>query len=169
MSKNPLGRPRHWQTPEELWEDWEKYKKWADTQTTTRKKTVTVKRGGTSVTETVTEKVSTPVTYTLTRFCVFAGVGREAFTKTYKADPSFRHVVDAIDREIESDAREKFERGIINSRLAPLWMSKHGYSTQAKTATEHTMDNNLAEVLKTAAASLAPIEDDEDGGEDEEA
>lgn len=169
MAKNPLGaspgRPRKWKTPDEMLADWEKYKKWADSQTTTIKKTVTVRRNGQSETETVTEKKSTPVTYTLTRFCVFAGIGREAFTKTYKADPRFCHVVDTIDKEIEADAREKFERGLINSRLAPLWMSKHGYSTAAKTASDHTIINNLGELLRSAAGTITPVDDDE---EDEE-
>jgi hypothetical protein len=38
--------------------------------------------------------------------------------------------------ECEIDAREKFENGTIDSRLAGLWMSNYGYSTKTDATVE---------------------------------
>ena len=45
-------------------------------------------------------------------------------------NPKFESVIACMKEECEVDAREKFELGVIDSRLAGLWMSNYGYTTK---------------------------------------
>ena len=53
--------------------------------------------------------------------------------------------------ESEVDARHKFELGVIAPKLAPLWMSRHGYSTKTE-AVQDTVreDDPITRSLKEA-------------------
>ena len=70
------------------------------------------------------------VTYTIKGFAVFLGMTEQNFYSTYTKNPKFEYVIARIREECEVDAREKFELGMINPKLAGLWMSKYGYSTK---------------------------------------
>ena len=84
--------------------------------------------------EFVIKKLQRSVTYTIEGFCVWAGIARSNFYDTYSADSRFRDIVTRMKEECEVDARMKFELGAIDTRLAPLWMSRHGYSTKSESA-----------------------------------
>lgn len=162
MEKSKGGRPRTFKSPDELAESWEEYKKWADGQTVKRVTKRTVKSGSNPAeTITIKENKSAPVTYTKTAFCIFCGIGTRAFAQTYESDPEFSRIVEMIEDEIEQDARRKFEQGVISSKLAGLWMSKHGYSLKSDKTQEHKIDNNLLDTLKNAAGTITLVDDSE--------
>ena len=48
------------------------------------------------------------------------------------ADARFADTTTRMREECEVDARMKFELGVIDTKLAPLWMSRHGYSTKTE-------------------------------------
>jgi len=62
---------------------------------------------------------------------VFAGISRAAFYERYADNERYADIVTRMKEECEVDARKKFELGVIDSRLAGLWMSKHGYTTKS--------------------------------------
>jgi hypothetical protein len=84
----------------------------------------------------VTAVIPAPVTYTIKGFCKFIGMSEANFYITYDRNEKFKSVITRMKEECEVDAREKFENGTINSRLAGLWMSNYGYSTKAETNME---------------------------------
>ena len=84
----------------------------------------------------VSKKLEKAVTYTVLGFCRYIGLARQNFYKAYCDDPKYRDIVTRIREECEVDAREKFELGLIDPKLAPLWMSKYGYGAKAETGGE---------------------------------
>ena len=52
------------------------------------------------------------------------------FYTTYNKNPKFEYVIARIREECEVNTREKFELGMIPTKLAGLWMSKYGYTTK---------------------------------------
>jgi len=123
-----MGRPRTFKTAKALDNAWELYKYWCDHQTAlahefSQKNSCFVSR-----------ELTRRVTYTIEGFCVWAGLARQNFYATYSDDPQFRDIVTRMKEECEIDARMKFELGDIDPRLAPLWMSKYGYSAKNETS-----------------------------------
>jgi hypothetical protein len=58
--------------------------------------------------------------------------------------------------ECEVDIRMKFELGIIDSRLAPLWMSRYGYSAKTEPLPAGVQeDDPITKSLKEAASAVA--------------
>lgn len=157
-----MGRHKTF-TVEELQEKWEEFKKKCDNNTiknkvdTTKKvtegeKTVTAKQD-------LKQTVRSPITYTIEGFCVFLGISRQAFYSTYykkneenisEEDQEYVDIVEIMKEECEIDARAKFETGQINSRLAPLWMSKYGYSQKCESKVDASMDasDKLSSILE---------------------
>nr|DAP70660.1 MAG TPA: DNA-packaging protein [Bacteriophage sp.]DAQ35563.1 MAG TPA: DNA-packaging protein [Caudoviricetes sp.] len=56
-----------------------------------------------------------------------------AFYDLYNKDEKLELVIARMKQDCEIDAREKFENGTIDSRLAGLWMSHYGYTTKTDT------------------------------------
>lgn len=83
--------------------------------------------------EFVSKELRRSVTYTIEGFCVFVGISRQAFYKTYAENEKYVDIVTRMREECEIDARKKFELQVIPSQLAGLWMSKYGYSTKQDT------------------------------------
>lgn len=133
-----MGRRARFQTPDELSEEWEKYKKECDN------KLVLTHDFSSKNSEFVSKELKRSVTYTIEGFCVFAGISRQAFYKDYADKKRFVDIVTRMKEECEVDAREKFELQIIPSQLAGLWMSKYGYTTKLDTDV-----NGKVEVEKT--------------------
>lgn len=74
-------------------------------------------------------KFRRPITYTIEGFCVFAGLSRQAFYMDYANNDKYRNIVDRMREECEVDQRTKFEQGVINPKLAGMWMSRYeGYA-----------------------------------------
>ena len=113
---------------------WAEYKAWCDNQE------VLTHNFSSSNGMYVSEKLKRSITYTIEGFCVWLGIARSNFYETYEGDDRFRDIVTRVREECEVDARRKFELQIIPDRLAPLWMSKYGYSNK----TESTGDNGKA-------------------------
>ena len=154
-----MARPKKF-TVEELQQKWKEFKKKCDNNTinnkvdTTNKvtegeKTVTVKQDH-------KQSVRSPITYTIEGFCVFLGISRQAFYNTYykkdeenisEEDKEFVDIVELMREECEIDARAKFETGQINSRLAPLWMSKYGYSVKSESDVKASVEAKLEDLL----------------------
>lgn len=82
--------------------------------------------------EFVSDTITKSITYTIKGFAVFCGMTYQNFCATYGNDPKFDTVIARIKEECELDARAKFELGMIDSRLAGLWMSNYGYSTKTE-------------------------------------
>lgn len=123
-----MPRPRKFKTPKALAEAWEQYKAWCNDQE------VLTHDFSSKNSEFVSAKLKRSVTYTIEGFCVWAGIARSNFYETYAADERFRDIAARMREECEVDARMKFELGVIDTRLAPLWMSRHGYSTKMEAA-----------------------------------
>lgn len=138
-----MGRPRKFKTAKALSEAWEEYKAWCDSRE--------VLTHGFSAKNSafVSEKLKRKVTYTIEGFCVYIGLNRQAFYATYADNEKFCDIVTRMKEECEVDARMKFELGEIDTRLAPLWMSRHGYSTKTEAAApDQREDDPLTKSLK---------------------
>lgn len=119
-----MGRPRKFKSVKALEAAWEQYKAWCDDQK------VLTHDFSSKNSEFVSAELKRSVTYTIEGFCVWAGIARSNFYETYAEDERFRDIVTRMREECEVDARMKFELGVIDTKLAPLWMSRHGYSTR---------------------------------------
>ena len=140
-----MGRPRKFKSPKALSDAWAEYKAWCDSQE------VLTHEFSTKNSEFVSKKLKRKVTYTIEGFCAWVGISRAAFYARYSADERFVDIVTRMREECEVDARMKFELGVIDTRLAPLWMSRHGYSTKPEEQDKHT------DALETAVKALADI------------
>jgi len=113
---------------------WEEYKADCDARCVQSRETVTVETDGDDgpETETMTTKRtrSAPVTYTILGFCNFVGISRMSWYELYEREEKYAEQVARMHAECEQDAREKFEQGLINAKLAGLWMSNYGYTTK---------------------------------------
>lgn len=118
-----MGRPRKFSSAKKLEEAWEEYKLDCDNQM------VLTHDFSAKNSEFVSANLKRSITYTIEGFCVFSGISRAAFYERYANNPKFADIVTRMKEECEVDARKKFELEVIPSRLAGLWMSKHGYST----------------------------------------
>lgn len=123
-----MGRPRKFKTVKALAEAWEQYKAWCNDQR------VLTHDFSAKNSEFVSKELKRSVTYTIEGFCVWAEISRAAFYERYAGDERFADIVTRMREECEVDARIKFELGVIDTKLAPLWMSKHGYSTKVEPA-----------------------------------
>lgn len=122
-----MGRPRKFKTVKALEEAWEEYKAWCNNQT------VLTHEFSSKNSEFVSKELKRSITYTIEGFCVYIGLARRAFYDTYAENEKFSHIVTRMKEECEIDARMKFELGVIDPKLAGLWMSKHGYTTKTDT------------------------------------
>lgn len=144
-----MGRPRKFKSPQALESAWEAYKDWCNDQK------VLTHDFSSKNSEFVSKELKRSVTYTIEGFCVWVGIARSKFYDTYAADGRFRDIVTRMKEECEVDARMKFELGVIDTRLAPLWMSKHGYSTKAEAIQDTTQaDDPITAALKESAHAL---------------
>lgn len=117
-----MGRRKKF-TVKSLSSQWEAYKDYCDSQTVTR--TEFSQRQA----EFVTQKIPSPITYTIKGFALFCGMTEQNFYATYNKDPKFELVIARMKEECEIDARRKFENGSIPTQLSGLWMSHYGYTT----------------------------------------
>ena len=123
-----MARPRKFKSAKALSEAWEQYKAWCNDQT------VLTHEFSAKNSQFVSKDLKRSVTCTIEGFCVWAGIARSSFYQIYGEDPRFSDIVTRMREECEVDARMKFELGIIDTRLAPLWMSRHGYTTKQENA-----------------------------------
>lgn len=123
-----VGRPMK-MTVEEMEECWEAYKERCDNRTVKQTKFMG------SVGRFVTDDVPASVTYTIKGFALWIGLSESTFYQIYAGEehPEFSELISRIRDEVEQDAREKFELGVIPSQLSGLWMSRYGYSTKSET------------------------------------
>ena len=122
-----MSRPRKFKTVKQLEEAWEAYK------TDCNNQMVLTHDFSSKNSEFVSKELKRSITYTIEGFCVFAGISRAAFYERYADNERYADIVTRMKEECEVDARKKFELGVIDSRLAGLWMSKHGYTTKSDT------------------------------------
>lgn len=138
-----MARPRKFKTAKALSEAWEQYKAWCGNQE------VLTHAFSAKSSEFVSKRLRRSVTCTIEGFCVWAGLARSNFYETYAADERFRDIVTRIKEECEVDARMKFELGVIDAKLAPLWMGRHGYSAKQEDAgPDRREDDPLTAALK---------------------
>lgn len=141
-----MARPRKFKSAKALSDAWTEYKAWCDSRPT-------LTHGFSAKnSEFVSKKLQRSVTYTIEGFCAWVGIARQNLYATYGEDPRFRDTFTCMREECEIDARMKFELGLIDSRLAPLWMSRYGYSTKLEAAhAEEQGDDPLTAALKESA------------------
>jgi len=133
------GRKRRWETPQALLEAWIEYKEYCDTRTVTQ--TMFSQKDG----KFYSQDVPHPITYTVKGFCVYHGMTESNFYMTYADDEEveLKSVIACMKEECEIDARQKFENGTLDSRLAGLWMSNHGYTTNVDQKVDADMSLNV--------------------------
>lgn len=119
-----MGRTRKYKSAQALSDAWEEYKVWCDSRQALTHK-FSAKRS-----EFVSKRLQRGVTYTIEGFCAHVGISRQAFYETYSQ--RFPDTFTRMQEECEVDSRMKFELGVIDSRLAPLWMSRYGYSAKGE-------------------------------------
>lgn len=117
-----MGRRKKF-TAKSLSEKWEEYKQYCDSQTVVR--TEFSQRSA----EFVTQKIPSPITYTIKGFALYCGMTEQNFYLTYSKDPKLELVIARMKDECEQDARRKFENGTLPTQLSGLWMSHYGYTT----------------------------------------
>lgn len=122
-----MGRPRKIKSVKEMVSLWESYKEDCENQM------VLTHDFSSKNSEFVSKELRRSITYTIEGFCVYAGISRQAFYEYYAKDDKFVDIVTRMKEECEVDARKKFELSIIPPQLAPLWMSKYGYTTKTDT------------------------------------
>ena len=147
-----MARPRKFRSTKALADAWEAYKAWCNDQK------VLTHDFSSKNSEFVSAELKRSVTYTIEGFCVWAGIARQNFYDTYAADERFHDIVTRMREECEVDARMKFELGVIDTKLAPLWMSRHGYSTKVENtqaAAQQQEDDPITRSLKETADALA--------------
>lgn len=144
-----MARPKKFKSAKALGTAWEEYKAYCDNQT------VLTHGFSAKNSEFVSAKLGHKITYTIEGFCAWAGLNRQAFYATYANDPDYCDIVTRMKEECEVDARMKFELGEIDPKLAPLWMSKYGYSTKEQAAVSggenQAPDDPITTALKEAA------------------
>lgn len=137
-----MPRPRKFKTPKALEQEWREYKEYCDNRM------VLTHDFSSKNSEFVSAELKRSVTYTIEGFCVFAGISRQAFYEHYSENDRFVDIVTRMREECETDAREKFELGVIPSQLAGLWMSKYGYTTKQDVNAEVKPSEKLADIFK---------------------
>lgn len=152
-----MGRTRKFKTVKQLSEAWENYKADCDNQM------VLTHDFSSKNSEFVSKELKRSITYTIEGFCVFAGISRQAFYEYYSQDEKYVDMVTRMQEECEIDARKKFELGIIPSRLAGLWMSKHGYTTKTDASVNNTVEKEKAEKLDNIASILSQMQPPKEG------
>lgn len=142
-----MGRSRKFKTAKALADAWTEYKAWCDSRPT-------LTHGFSAKnSEFVSRKLQRSVTYTIEGFCAHVGISRQSFYETYATQ--FPDTFTCMREECEVDSRMKFELGIIDSRLAPLWMSRHGYSAKSEDIRVDTQgDDPLTAALKESADAV---------------
>lgn len=119
-----MGQRGRIKSPMQMLKLWEKYKTICDN------KSVVVFDHNKKTGEYDINEIIRPITYTIKGFAVFLGMTERNFYSTYNENPKFQYVIARVREECEVNTREKFELGLINPKLAGLWMSKYGYSTK---------------------------------------
>lgn len=131
---NTMAEPkRKFRKPSDMLEAWERYKQECN-ESTVVVTTFSQKDG-----KYITANVPHPVTITFKGFALFCGMTETNFYETYRTKNGFKSVIERMKEECELDARKKFENGTIDSRLAGLWMSNHGYTTNVEQKVESDM------------------------------
>ena len=151
------GRPRKIESPEVMAELWEEYKEYCNNQTVTRTE-FSAKEG-----RFIEGEVKCSITATIEGFCVYIGLIRSDFYRTYAESEEFSDIVSRIREESEQDVRTKFEREIIPTKLAGLWMARYeGYNQKQQidvNATVSEADKKLLEnVSKRLEQGKKPVE-----------
>lgn len=145
-----MARPRKFKTAKAMGAAWEQYKAWCNDQK------VLTHDFSSKNSEFVSAELKRSVTCTIEGFCVWVGISRSTFYETYAEDERFSDIVTRMREECEVDARMKFELGVIDTKLAPLWMSRHGYSTKTESAAVIVQeDDPITRSLKESADVLA--------------
>lgn len=145
-----MARPRKFKTPKALSDAWEDYKAWCDSRT------VLTHDFSAKNSEFVSAELKRSVTYTIEGFCVWAGISRTAFYEYYASDGRYVDIVTRMREACEVDARHKFELGVIDPKLASLWMGRHGYGIKTEAVSpDQREDDPITRSLKEAAHVLA--------------
>lgn len=135
------GRTRKFGSASALEKAWEEFKEYCD------KKTVITTAFSPKVGSFVTQEVPHPITYTIKGFCAFVGMTETAFYDLYNKDEKLVLVIARMKQDCEIDAREKFENGTIDSRLAGLWMSHYGYTQKTDAQVSNSVDVTIIDDL----------------------
>lgn len=138
-------------SPKKMGELWEEYKAQCDSREA-------MTHGFSQKTgEFVSQKLQKAVTYTVLGFCRYIGITRQSFYEVYCHDVKYLDIVTRIREECEVDAREKFELGLIDPKLAALWMSKYGYGVKTEVTAEDERQEGPDPLSKSLKESMDVI------------
>ena len=136
-----MPRPRKFKTAANLEAKWAEYKEYCNNRM------VLTHDFSSKNSEFVSAELKRSVTYTIEGFCVYAEISRSTFYEMYAENKRFSDIVTRMREECETDAREKFELGVIPTQLAGLWMSKYGYSTKQDVNAEVGPSEKFSDIL----------------------
>ena len=142
-AKKTRPNARKIKSPDELEQKWNEYKSYCDNYTVER--TEFSQRGERFITATIKK----PITYTIIGFCRYLNISRVCFNDTYGNDPDYTSMITRVRDEVQDDARVKFESGVIDSKLANLWLGKYKDTYVMPTvATDNKQDEILAKITE---------------------
>ena len=136
-----MARVRKFGNAAALEKAWEEFKVYCDN------KTVVTTAFSQKTGSFVTQEVPHAITYTIKGFCAFAGLTEAAFYDLYNKEAKLEPVIARMKLDCEVDAREKFENGTLDSRLAGLWMSNYGYTTKTDAQVSNSVDVTIIDDL----------------------
>lgn len=136
-----MARARKFGSAAALEKAWEEFKEYCDN------KTVVTTSFSQKTGSFVTAEIPHPITYTIKGFCAFAGMTEAAFYDLYNKEAKLEPVIARMKQDCEIDAREKFENGTLDSRLAGLWMSNYGYTTNTVSQVSNSVDVTIIDDL----------------------
>jgi len=159
--KKEVGRPRIFQTPDDLLSAWEIYKNYCDNKTSIKTEF------SNKISDFITKEIPTPITYTIEGFAVYNKMDRTTFYDTYVNNDSasnvnhngaFSHVASRMRDECIVDIRTKLDSGIIDTKLANLYLGRYKdlYSLP-KVATDDSQEqllNRLDTVLEKLGGNI---------------
>lgn len=137
-----MARARKFGSAIALEKAWEEYKEYCNS------KTVVTTAFSPKTGCFVTQEVPHPITYTIKGFCAYVGMTDTAFYLLYDKEEKLASVIARMKLDCEIDAREKFENGTIDSRLAGLWMSNYGYATKTDSEVKSNVGVTIVDDLR---------------------
>lgn len=153
-----MGRKKKF-TVEELETKWAEYKEFCDNHTVTR--AVFSKKQG----DFIERSVKAPISYNVEGFCLFLGLSRSNYYKTYGESKQYQDIVTRVREEAEHDTQVKFEVGMIDPRLAALWLGRYGWTANQRSPSDKD-DEGVKQFMQQLLPKKQHVEDlwnDEEG------
>lgn len=140
-----VGKPRRFPEPRDLEKAWEDYKEHCN------KFEIKVVEFNKYKGKYVERFINKPISPTIKGFAVYSKFTRQSLYDTYKDKEGYCDIFACMQEEVEVISRTLFETGQLPTQIAPLWMSKHGYSNKQVTENiNHNKNEDASDKLLKA-------------------